>query len=81
MSAPLITIERARDLVLAHTHPLGHEQVDIQDALGRVLAEDVHAVGDVPPFACSAMDGFAIKDGPSGPHPAGGRRVARRDAL
>ena len=66
MSAPLITIERARDLVLAHTQPLGHERVDIQDALGRVLAEDVHAVGDVPPFACSAMDGFAIKDGPSG---------------
>jgi molybdopterin molybdotransferase len=66
MSAPLITIERARDLVLAHTHPLGHEHVDIQDALGRVLAEDVRAVGDVPPFACSAMDGFALKDGPSG---------------
>ena len=66
MSAPLITIERALDLVLAHTHPLGHERVEIQDALDRVLAADVHAVGDVPPFACSAMDGFAIKDGPSG---------------
>src|SRR6185312_4997156 len=66
MSAPLITIERARDLVLAHTHPLGHERVRIQDALNRVLAEDVRAVGDVPPFACSAMDGFAIKDGPPG---------------
>ena len=66
MSAPLITIERARELVLAHTHPLDHERVDIQNALDRVLAEDVHAVGDVPPFACSAMDGFAIKDGPSG---------------
>ena len=65
MSAALITIERARELVLAHTHPLGRERVDIQDALGRVLAEDVHAVGDVPPFACSAMDGFAIKAGPS----------------
>jgi molybdopterin molybdotransferase len=66
MSAPLITIERARDLVLAHTHPLGHERVGVEDALDRVLAEDVRAVGDVPPFACSAMDGFAIKDGPSG---------------
>jgi molybdopterin molybdotransferase len=66
MSAPLITIERARDLVLAHTQPLGHERVAIQDALDRVLAEDVRAVGDVPPFACSAMDGFAIKDGPAG---------------
>ncbi|HET7050036.1 MAG TPA: gephyrin-like molybdotransferase Glp [Solirubrobacteraceae bacterium] len=66
MSAPLITIERARELVLAHTRPLGHERVDVQDALDRVLAEDVHAVGDVPPFACSAMDGFAIKDGAAG---------------
>jgi molybdopterin molybdotransferase len=66
MSVPLITIERARELVLAHTRPLGHERVDVQDALDRVLAEDVHAVGDVPPFACSAMDGFAIKDGPGG---------------
>src|SRR5690348_11648240 len=66
MSAPLITIERARELVLAHTRPLGHERVDVQDALDRVLAEDVHAVGDVPPFACSAMDGFAIKDGSAG---------------
>ena len=66
MSAPLITIERARELVVSHTHPLGHERVDVDHALDRVLAEDVHAVGDVPPFACSAMDGFAIKDGPAG---------------
>jgi molybdopterin molybdotransferase len=66
MSAPLITIERARELVLAHTRPLGHERVDVEDALDRVLAEDVHAVGDVPPFACSAMDGFAIRDGAAG---------------
>ena len=66
MSAALITIERARELVLAHTRPLGDERVAVEDALGRVLTEDVHAVGDVPPFACSAMDGFAIKAGPSG---------------
>jgi molybdopterin molybdotransferase len=66
MSAPLITIERAQELVLAHTYPLGHERIGVGDALDRVLAEDVHAVGDVPPFACSAMDGFAIKDGPAG---------------
>jgi molybdopterin molybdotransferase len=52
--------------VLAHTHPLGQERVGVNDALHRVLAEDVHAVGDVPPFACSAMDGFAIKEGPAG---------------
>jgi molybdopterin molybdotransferase len=66
MSAALITIERARELVLAHTRPLGHERVAVHDALDRILAHDVHAGGDVPPFACSAMDGFAIKDGSAG---------------
>jgi molybdopterin molybdotransferase len=66
MSAPLITIERARELIQAHTHPLGHERVDFDDALNRVLAQDVHAVGEVPPFACSAMDGFALRAGPAG---------------
>jgi molybdopterin molybdotransferase len=60
---PLITIAHARALVLEHVRPLGHERVDVADALDRVLAEDVSATGDVPPFACSAMDGYAIKDG------------------
>ena len=38
------------------------------DALGRVLAEDVVAAGDVPPFDNSAMDGFVVAAGPGGPH-------------
>ena len=38
----------------------------MEDSLDRVLAQDVHAATDVPPFACSAMDGFAIKDGAAG---------------
>ena len=35
-------------------------------ALDRVLARDVQASGDVPPFVCAAMDGYAITAGPAG---------------
>jgi molybdopterin molybdotransferase len=66
VTTTLISIARARELVLQHTTPLGHELVDIQAALDRVLADEVRAAGDVPPFPCSAMDGFAIKAGPAG---------------
>ena len=37
------------------------ERVQIWDSLGRVLAVDVKAGEDVPPFANSAMDGFAVR--------------------
>ncbi len=40
---------------------LGVETVGIERALGRVLAQDVHANRDLPPFAVSAMDGFALR--------------------
>lgn len=65
VSASLITINEARDLVLGAVVPPGPETVSIDDALGRVLAEDIRATGDVPPFACSAMDGYAVIDGPA----------------
>jgi len=41
--------------------PLGTERVDIERALNRVLAEDVVADRDIPPFNKSAMDGFACR--------------------
>ena len=47
----------------------------------RVLAEDLTAAGDVPPFPCSAMDGYAVTPGPAGRTPAGRRRVARRHPV
>ncbi len=65
MTPELITIEQARDTVLAHVSPLGEEIVAVSDALDRVLRRDVLAAGDVPPFACSAMDGYAVKEGPA----------------
>jgi molybdopterin molybdotransferase len=60
---PLITIEQARSAVLAAVEPLEPEALGVADALGRVLAEGVEALGDVPPFPSSAMDGYAIKAG------------------
>lgn len=46
--------------MLATVRPLSTETVHLTAALGRVLAQDVHALGDVPPFAASAMDGYAV---------------------
>jgi molybdopterin molybdotransferase len=61
-----LSIEAARQAVLAEVHPPTTEDVAVQDALGRVLAEDVAAASDVPAFANSAMDGFAVRAGVAG---------------
>lgn len=63
---PLISIAEARQLVLDSVPPLSVETVALSTALDRVLAEDLRARSDVPPFACSAMDGYAIQAGASG---------------
>jgi len=46
---------------LEHARPLPPEPVPIVEAAGRVIAEDVCARVDLPPFASSAMDGFAVR--------------------
>ncbi len=66
MSQPLITVDHARELVLEATGRLDAELVEVERALHRALAEDVAATGDVPPFACSAMDGYAVRAGATG---------------
>jgi molybdopterin molybdotransferase len=63
---PLISIDDARERVLQATRPLPAQTVAIIDGGGQALAQDVLAVGDVPPFACSAMDGYAIRSGGAG---------------
>jgi molybdopterin molybdotransferase len=63
MPAPLITIAEARQRVLSVAASLGTERVAIDDARDRVLAADLTAAGDVPPFPCSAMDGYAVLPG------------------
>ncbi len=57
----LLTLEEAHERVLAHVRPLAAEDVPVTAAAGRVTAEDVRARVDLPPFASSAMDGFALR--------------------
>jgi molybdopterin molybdotransferase len=52
---------RARVVEVASARRCALESVALDAALGRVLAEDVIAPHDVPPFANSAMDGFAVR--------------------
>jgi molybdopterin molybdotransferase len=58
---PLLTLEEAQDRILAAVRPLPAELVPIASAAGRVTAEEVRARVDLPPFASSAMDGFAVR--------------------
>lgn len=66
MASQPVTISQARRIVLDAVRPLETETVDAEEALGSVLAAEVRAVSDVPPFASSAMDGYAVKTGPAG---------------
>ena len=56
----MIPLEEAQDRVLGSCSPLPPSEVALDDALGLVLAEDVVADQLVPPFANTAMDGFAV---------------------
>ncbi|HEY5143039.1 MAG TPA: gephyrin-like molybdotransferase Glp [Solirubrobacteraceae bacterium] len=66
MSDPLLSIDGARALILAEARPRTPVALAFEAALGRVLAQDVTAAADVPRFAGSAMDGFAIRSGAAG---------------
>jgi molybdenum cofactor synthesis domain-containing protein len=57
----MIPIQKAVDIVLNEVEPLGVETVNIADAVGRVLSEDIKADSDLPPFDRSQMDGFAMR--------------------
>jgi molybdopterin molybdotransferase len=57
----LPTIDEALALVLARVAPLEAEETPVEAAVGRVLAEAAAAGRDLPPFASSGMDGFAVR--------------------
>ncbi|NDW44123.1 gephyrin-like molybdotransferase Glp [Ruegeria sp. PrR005] len=57
----MITVEEARKLLLDLVTPVDTEQVPLAQAARRVLAADVAATRDQPPFAASSMDGYALK--------------------
>lgn len=56
----MISLGDARARVLRDCHLLPVADVPLAEALGLVTAEDVRSTEDVPPFANTAMDGFAV---------------------
>lgn len=57
----MISIAEAIEKVLSAVVPGAVEEVGITAARGRVLAEEIRAPFDIPPFANSQMDGFAVR--------------------
>jgi molybdenum cofactor synthesis domain-containing protein len=58
----LVGVDQARALLAGHGEPIDRvERVRLDDADGRVLAEDLVATRDVPPFARALMDGYAVR--------------------
>jgi molybdopterin molybdotransferase len=57
----MISFEEALQVILSDVKQLGVERIDFNDALHRVLAEDIHSDVDMPPFNKAAMDGFACR--------------------
>ena len=61
MVRELLTVDEALARILERARPLPAESVLLADAAGRVVAEPARALVDLPPFASSAMDGFAVR--------------------
>jgi len=59
--ADLLSVEDARQRILARFALLGEEVVSLDESLGRILATAITAGFDLPPFANSSMDGFAVR--------------------
>lgn len=57
----MISLEEARRIILAGCRPLELEKVDILEACGRVIGEDVYSPRDIPARANSAKDGYALR--------------------
>ncbi len=57
----LLSIAEAQQLVLERAEPLPAENVPLEGAARRVLAEPARAEIDLPPFPSSAMDGYAVR--------------------
>lgn len=57
----MLVPEEARKVILDSVRPLPGRTVALDDALGRILAEDVVSTEAIPPFVNSAMDGYAVR--------------------
>ena len=57
----MITVNEAIQIVLQHSPKLEFEAAALGDAMGRILAEDIIADCDLPPFDRAQMDGYAVR--------------------
>ena len=57
----LLSVAQALERLRQAVRPLGFERVPLQEASGRVLAEEIVASHPLPPFDTSAMDGYAVR--------------------
>jgi molybdopterin molybdotransferase len=59
----LMDVSTARRMILERTRPLSPRTINLYRALGRVTAQEIVSEVDNPPFAKSAMDGYAVRSG------------------
>src|SRR5258705_12036992 len=57
----MISVAEAIQIVRQQTRALPAERVKLEDALGRVLGQEIVADSDLPPFDRSQMDGYAVR--------------------
>ncbi len=57
---PMVSPEEALEIVLGHVQALSPVEAALGDSLGRVLAQDIRAQGNVPAIPTTSRDGFAI---------------------
>jgi len=58
---PLLSVSDAQERILSHFQPVTTETLPLVECANRVLAQDIAATTDLPPFDNSSMDGFAIR--------------------
>src|SRR5215217_4010761 len=57
----LLSVEQARKRILSHFQTVTTETLPLAGCANRVLAQDIVAPNDLPPFDNSSMDGFAVR--------------------
>jgi molybdopterin molybdotransferase len=79
-SGPLMPVDEVERLIAERVAPVDEiEEVGLSAALGRVLSADVAAPLDLPPFANSAVDGYAVRH--AGLKPQGETRLRIADRV
>ena len=59
--ADLLSVQEAQARILSFFRPVDEEPESVAECAVRILAQDITAPGDLPPFANSSMDGFAVR--------------------